>query len=41
MASTLHDRFACGELKILVYAAPVDSEEATHHRIVDACPGYP
>jgi transposase len=24
-------------LKTLVYAAPVDSEEALHHRIVDAC----
>jgi hypothetical protein len=26
-----------GYLKPLVYAAPVDNEEAFHHRIVDAC----
>jgi hypothetical protein len=26
-----------GTSKTLVYAAPVDSEEALHHRIVDAC----
>jgi hypothetical protein len=26
-----------GHLKTLVYAAPVDNEEARHHRIVDAC----
>jgi hypothetical protein len=26
-----------GHLKTLVYAAPVDNEEALHHRIVDAC----
>jgi hypothetical protein len=26
-----------GYLKILVYAAPVDNEEALHRRIVDAC----
>jgi hypothetical protein len=26
-----------GHLKTLVYAAPVDNEEAFHHRIVDAC----
>jgi hypothetical protein len=26
-----------GHLKTLVYAAPVDSEEALHHRVVDAC----
>jgi hypothetical protein len=26
-----------GTLKTLVYAAPVDNEEALRHRIVDAC----
>jgi hypothetical protein len=26
-----------GHLKTLVYAAPVDNEEALHHRIVDVC----
>jgi hypothetical protein len=26
-----------GTLKTLVYAAPVDNEEALHHCIVDAC----
>jgi hypothetical protein len=26
-----------GHLKFLVHAAPVDNEEALHHRIVDAC----
>jgi hypothetical protein len=26
-----------GTPKTLVYAAPVDNEEALHHRIVDAC----
>jgi hypothetical protein len=26
-----------GHLKILVYAAPVDNEEALHNRILDAC----
>jgi hypothetical protein len=26
-----------GHLKTLVYAAPVDNEEAFYHRIVDAC----
>jgi hypothetical protein len=27
----------CGHLRALVYAVPVDNEEALHHRIVDAC----
>jgi hypothetical protein len=26
-----------GTPKLLAYAAPVDNEEALHHRIVDAC----
>jgi hypothetical protein len=26
-----------GHLKALVYAAPVDNEDALHHRTVDAC----
>jgi hypothetical protein len=31
------DFYLWGHLKTLVYAAPVDNEEALHHRIVDAC----
>jgi hypothetical protein len=27
-----------GNLNTLVYASPVDNEEAPHHRILDACP---
>jgi hypothetical protein len=30
-----------GHLKTLVYAAPVDNEEALHRRIVDACQTIP
>jgi hypothetical protein len=30
------DSYLWGHLKTLVYAAPVDNEEALHHRIVDA-----
>jgi hypothetical protein len=26
-----------GNLEIFVYAAPIDNEEASHHRIVGAC----
>jgi hypothetical protein len=42
MASTLARFESSGFLpvgtpKALVYAAPVDNEEALHHRIVDAC----
>jgi hypothetical protein len=43
MASTLHARFVppdfylWGYLKTLVYAAPVDNEQALQHRTVDAC----
>jgi hypothetical protein len=39
MVSTLarFDFYLWGHLKPLVYAAPVDNEEALHHRIVDAC----
>jgi hypothetical protein len=42
MASTLATFESSGFLpvgapKALVYAAPVDNEEALHHRIVDAC----
>jgi hypothetical protein len=42
MASTLPDLnpldiYLWGHLKTLVYAAPVDNEEALHHRTVDAC----
>jgi hypothetical protein len=46
MASTLHTRFkSSGFLpvekpKILVNAAPVDNEEAFHHRIVGVCQTY-
>jgi hypothetical protein len=29
-----------GTLKAVVYVASVDSEEALHHRIVDACQDY-
>jgi hypothetical protein len=29
--------FLLGHLKTIMYAAPVDNEEAFHHRIVDAC----
>jgi hypothetical protein len=29
--------YLSGHLRTLVYAAPVDTEEALHHRIVDAC----
>jgi hypothetical protein len=31
------DFYLCGHLKSRVYAAPVDNEEALHHRSVDAC----
>jgi hypothetical protein len=31
------DCYVWGHLKILVHAASVDTEEALHHRIVDAC----
>jgi hypothetical protein len=31
------DFYLLGHLKTFVYAAPVDNEEALHHRIVDAC----
>jgi hypothetical protein len=31
------DFYLWGHLKILVYAAHFDNEEALHHRIVDAC----
>jgi hypothetical protein len=31
------DCYLCGHLKSLVYAAPVDNEEALHHRTADAC----
>jgi hypothetical protein len=31
------DLYLWGHLETLVYAAPVDNEEAFHHRIVDAC----
>jgi hypothetical protein len=31
------DFYLSEHLKALVYAAPVDNEEALHHRIVDAC----
>jgi hypothetical protein len=31
------DFYLWGHLKSLVYATPVDNEEALHHRIVDAC----
>jgi hypothetical protein len=42
MASTLAGLESCGFLlvgapKILVHAAPVDSELALHHRVVDDC----
>jgi hypothetical protein len=42
MASTVAKLESSGFLpvgtpKTLVYAAPVDNEEASHHRIVDAC----
>jgi hypothetical protein len=43
MTYTLHvslnplDFYLWEQLKILVYAAPVDNEEALHHRIVDGC----
>jgi hypothetical protein len=42
MASTLarfesYGFLAVGTPKALVHAAPVDNEEAPHHRIVDAC----
>jgi hypothetical protein len=33
----LLDFYLCGHLKILVCVAPVDSEEALHNGIVDAC----
>jgi hypothetical protein len=29
--------YLCGHLETVVYAAPVDNEEAFHHRTVDAC----
>jgi hypothetical protein len=31
------DIYLWGHLKTLVYATPVDNEEALHHHIVDAC----
>jgi hypothetical protein len=31
------DFYLWGHLKTLVYAVPVDNEEALHHRILDAC----
>jgi hypothetical protein len=31
------DFYLWGHLKTLVYADPVDNEEALHHRIVDVC----
>jgi hypothetical protein len=31
------DFYLQGHLKTLVYAGPVDKEDALHHRIVDAC----
>jgi hypothetical protein len=31
------DFYLWEHLKTLVYAAPVDNEEALHHRTVDAC----
>jgi hypothetical protein len=31
------DFYLWGHLKTLMYAAPVDNEEALHHCIVDAC----
>jgi hypothetical protein len=31
------DFYMWGQLNLPVYAAPVDNEEALHHRIVDAC----
>jgi hypothetical protein len=31
------DFYLWGHLKTLVYAAPVDNEEALHHCIMDAC----
>jgi hypothetical protein len=31
------DLYLWGHLETLVYAAPVDNEEALHHRNVDAC----
>jgi hypothetical protein len=38
MASTFTRlQSSVGTLKTLVYAAPVDNEEAPHHRTVDAC----
>jgi hypothetical protein len=42
MASTLarfesSGFFLWGHLKSLAYAAPIDNEEALHHRLVDAC----
>jgi hypothetical protein len=35
------DFYLCGYLRALVYAAPVDNEEALNHRIVDACQTIP
>jgi hypothetical protein len=34
------DFYLWGHLKSLVYAVPVDNEEALHHCIVDACKTY-
>jgi hypothetical protein len=34
---SLLELYLRGHLKTLVYAAPVDNEEALHHRTVDAC----
>jgi hypothetical protein len=45
-SNTYHDRsiglnplnfYLWGHLKTIVYAAPVDNEEALHRRIMDAC----
>jgi hypothetical protein len=35
------DFYLWGYLSTLIYAAPVDKEEALHHRIVDACRSIP
>jgi hypothetical protein len=33
--------YLLGQLRALVYAAPVDNKEALHNGIVDACQDYP